>query len=36
MPAGWHSVQAYWRISGAAGKNGVINSRCLTIESLTS
>jgi hypothetical protein len=33
---GTHSVQPYWRISGGAGTNGVISSRCLTAEAYTS
>ena len=32
---GVHTIQPYWRISGAVGKNGVINSRCLTAEAYT-
>lgn len=36
VPAGTHQIQPYWRISGATGKNGVINSRCLTAEAYTS
>ena len=36
VPAGVHQIRPYWRISGAAGKNGVIASRCLTAESYTS
>ena len=34
--AGTHSIRPYWRISGAAGTNGVIAARCLTAESYTS
>ena len=36
VPAGTHTIRPYWRISGAAGKNGVIASRCLTAEAYTS
>ena len=36
IPAGTHTIRPYWRISGAAGKNGVIASRCLTAEAYTS
>jgi hypothetical protein len=36
VPAGVHRIQPYWRISGAAGKNGVIAARCLTAEAYTS
>jgi hypothetical protein len=36
VPPGSHSIQPYWRISGASGKNGVIHSRCLTAEAYTS
>jgi hypothetical protein len=36
VPAGTHIIRPYWRISGAAGKNGVIASRCLTAEAYTS
>ena len=36
VPAGWHTIRPYWRISGAVGKNGVIASRCLTAEAYTS
>ena len=36
VPAGAHRIQPYWRISGAAGKRGVIASRCLTAEAFTS
>jgi hypothetical protein len=36
VPAGTHTIQPYWRVSGATGKNGVIHSRCLTAESATS
>lgn len=36
VPAGVHQIQPYWRISGAAGTNGVIHSRCLTAEAYTS
>ncbi len=36
VPAGTHTIQPYWRISGATGKNGVIHSRCLTAEAYTS
>jgi hypothetical protein len=35
LPAGVHRIQPYWRISGAAGKNGVIAARCLTAEAYT-
>ena len=36
VPAGWHTIRPYWRISGAAGKSGVIAARCLTAEGYTS
>jgi hypothetical protein len=36
VPAGVHTIRPYWRISGAAGKNGIIAARCLTAESYTS
>ena len=36
VPAGWHTIRPYWRISGALGKSGVIGARCLTAESYTS
>ena len=36
VPPGAHRIQPYWRISGAAGKQGVIASRCLTAEVATS
>jgi hypothetical protein len=36
VPAGWHTIRPYWRISGAVGKNGVIAARCLTAEGYTS
>jgi hypothetical protein len=36
VPAGTHTIRPYWRISGAAGKNGVIAARCLTAEAYTS
>ena len=36
VPAGVHTIRPYWRISGAAGKNGVIAARCLTAEAYTS
>ena len=36
VPAGWHTIRPYWRISGAAGKTGVIAARCLTAEGYTS
>jgi hypothetical protein len=36
VPAGTHTIRPYWRISGAAGKNGIIAARCLTAEAYTS
>jgi hypothetical protein len=36
VPAGSHRIQPYWRISGAAGKQGVLAGRCLTAEAFTS
>lgn len=36
VPAGWHTIRPYWRISGSAGKTGVIAARCLTAEGYTS
>lgn len=36
LGAGTHTVQAFWRISGATGTNGVLNVRCFTLESRTS
>ena len=36
VPAGWHTIRPYWRISGALGKSGVIAARCLTAEGYTS
>ena len=36
VPVGTHTIRPYWRISGAAGKNGVIAARCLTAEAYTS
>ena len=36
LPPGTHTIQPYWRISGATGKNGVIASRCITAEAYTS
>lgn len=36
IPSGAHSIRPYWRISGAAGKNGVMAARCLTAEAYTS
>ena len=36
VSAGTHTVQAYWRVSGATGANGVVASRCFTVESRTS
>ena len=35
VPAGTHTIRPYWRISGAAGKNGIIAARCLTAEAYT-
>ncbi len=36
LGSGTHTVQAYWRISGGTGTNGVLNVRCFTLESRTS
>jgi hypothetical protein len=36
VPAGTHRIRPYWRISGAAGTNGILAARCLTAESYTS
>ena len=36
ISAGTHTVQAYWRVSGATGTNGVLATRCFTVESRTS
>jgi hypothetical protein len=36
IPAGTHRIRPYWRISGAAGTNGIIAARCLTAEAYTS
>lgn len=36
VPAGWHTIRPYWRISGALGTSGVIAARCLTAEGYTS
>jgi hypothetical protein len=36
VPAGWHTIRPYWRISGSVGKSGVIAARCLTAEGYTS
>jgi hypothetical protein len=36
VPAGSHTIQPYWRISGATGKGGAISNRCLTAEANTS
>ena len=35
ISAGTHTVQAYWRVSGATGTNGVLATRCFTVESRT-
>ena len=35
VPAGTHTVRPFWRISGAAGKAGVLASRCFTVEART-
>lgn len=35
LPAGVHSVAPYWRISGVAGKNAFMTTRCATIEGFT-
>jgi hypothetical protein len=35
VPAGTHTIRPYWRISGSAGKNGIIAARCLTAEAYT-
>jgi hypothetical protein len=31
---GPHTITAYWRVSGAAGKTSIMNERCLTAESV--
>lgn len=36
VPSGVHQIQPYWRVSGVAGKNGIIHTRCLTAEASTS
>jgi hypothetical protein len=36
VPAGWHVIRPYWRISGAYGATGYMHSRCLTSEAYTS
>lgn len=32
IAAGIHTIKAYWRVSGAAGKAAVMDDRCLTAE----
>jgi hypothetical protein len=33
LPAGAHTITPFWRISGAAGKNAFVDSRCMTVQS---
>jgi len=33
LGAGSHTITAYWRVSGAAGKTAVMDQRCMTAES---
>ena len=35
LPAGTHTIQAYWRVSGSAGKVAIMDGRCLTAEKST-
>jgi hypothetical protein len=35
LPAGTHTITPVWRVSGAAGKNAFMDSRCMTVESRT-
>jgi hypothetical protein len=36
LAAGRHTISAYWRVSGATGKNAVTTMRCMTVEARTS
>ncbi len=36
LPAGTHTISAYWRVSGATGKNAVSSMRCMTVQARTS
>jgi hypothetical protein len=33
---GVHTIRPYWKINGSAGKKGVLDDRCLTVEGETS
>lgn len=33
--AGIHTIKAYWRVSGVAGKTAIMDDRCLTAEKST-
>lgn len=35
IAAGTHTIKAYWRVSGAAGKTAIMDDRCLTAEKST-
>jgi hypothetical protein len=36
LGAGTHTIRPHWRVSGAAGKTAVMDSRCVTAEAKTS
>ena len=35
IPAGTHTIRPFWRVSGVAGKNAAMDSRCFTAEAAT-
>lgn len=35
LPPGTHTIKAYWRVSGSAGKTAIMDDRCLTAEKST-
>jgi hypothetical protein len=36
LPAGTHTVQPYWRVSGVSGKSAAFEGGCFTVEGRTS
>jgi hypothetical protein len=34
LAAGTHTITPLWRVSGASGKNAIINQRCMSVESV--